>query len=37
MGCAVYMTPIVAGKVLYIASRTRLFPIWQGSSSAPAK
>lgn len=35
MGGAVYTTPIVAGNVLYIASRTRLFAIEQGASSEP--
>ncbi|MCU0960486.1 MAG: PQQ-binding-like beta-propeller repeat protein [Pirellulaceae bacterium] len=37
MGSAVYTTPIVAGNVLYIANRNRLFAIEQGASSAPAK
>jgi outer membrane protein assembly factor BamB len=35
MGSAVYTTPIVAGDVLYIANRNRLFAIQQGATSPP--
>jgi outer membrane protein assembly factor BamB len=35
MGSAVYTTPIVAGDVMYIANRKRLFAIQEGASSKP--
>jgi outer membrane protein assembly factor BamB len=35
MGSAVYTTPIVAGNVLYIANRNRLYAIQEGASSEP--
>ncbi|MHB8957403.1 MAG: outer membrane protein assembly factor BamB family protein [Pirellulaceae bacterium] len=37
MGSALYTTPIVAGDVLYIANRNRLFAIQEGAVSALAE